>query len=399
MRKILMFLFLTLVGISYLCAEKTKLVIWSYWEGEAQSATLTGLCKSFNDSQSNIEASWEYIPFADIKKQLSIGVAAKKLPDMVIIDNPDHAAFSAMGIFADITDKVKNWKDKDQYFPGPIKSTILNGKNYGLPFGSNCIALFYNTEMLDKAGVKPPKTWDELKASAKKLTKDNVIGFAISAAKGEEGTFQFLPWLLSAGANVEKIDSPEAIKAYSFLLGLVNDGSMSKEVINWTQGDCEKQFAAGKIAMMINGPWNIANIKLDAPSLKYGIALFPKDKVDASVLGGENMAIIKGKNEDASWKFLQFVADPARMKDTCLKMGYFPPRKDVAKDKVWTDDPLYKVFMEEMQYAMPRGPHPKWPLISIAISDALQEVLTGTNSPEKSVKTAQQKITKALSGK
>ena len=54
----------------------------------------------------------KYIPFADFKKQLSIGASAE-LPDLVIIDSPDHASYAAMGIFADISDKVSDW-DEDR---------------------------------------------------------------------------------------------------------------------------------------------------------------------------------------------------------------------------------------------------------------------------------------------
>ena len=58
------------------------------------------------------------IPSADFKKQLSIGASADELPDFVIIDNPDHAAYAAMGIFADITDKF----DISTYYEGPVNS-------------------------------------------------------------------------------------------------------------------------------------------------------------------------------------------------------------------------------------------------------------------------------------
>lgn len=372
--------------------EAKKLKLWFYYEGKDRFDKISALTQGFNKTQSSITLTPEYVPFDQFKKRLSMGMAASDLPDIVIIDNPDHAAYAKMGLFADITDKVKAISGIDQFFDGPMKSATLDGKIYGLPFASNNIALFYNSDMLDKAGIKPPQTWDDLKAAAKKLTTGDTKGLAISAPQNEEGTFQFMPWLLSTGASVEKMDSPEGIKALTFLSDLVKDGSMSKEVINWTQSDAMKQFIAGKAAMMINGPWQLPEIKKNAPDLKYGVTLVPKDKQFASVLGGENLGVINGKNVDASVEFLKYFAQPDVMKNFTKEFGNFPPRKDVAADKAWTEDLLVKGFADEMQYAQPRGPSPKWPEISNAISTALAKSLTQNSTPEANAKEAQAKI-------
>ncbi len=377
-------------------AEKAKVTLWYYWENKDHQQILTDIVKQYNTSQNEVEVTNEYYPFADFKKVLSIGLAASKLPDLVLIDNPDHAAYAAMGLFADITDKIKDWPDKEQYFEGPWKSCTLDGKVYGIPFGSNDLALYYNEDMLNKAGVKPPQTWDELRAAAKKLTGNGVTGLGVSAPKTEEGTFQFMPWILSAGGDLTKIDSPEGIKSFTMISDLVKDGSMSKEVMNWVQSDVLKQFMAGKIAMMFNGPWQVPTLQKDAPDLKWNVTLIPKDKQYASVLGGENWGVVNGKNVDATVKFLKYVTQVDVLKGYIGKFGYFPSRKDLASDPQFTGDPIYKVFIDELQYAQPRGPHPKWPELSNAVSQALQEVIAGVKTPEAAAKDAQEKIDKAI---
>jgi multiple sugar transport system substrate-binding protein len=377
-------------------AEKAKVTLWYYWENKDHQQILTDIVKQYNTSQNEVEVTNEYYPFADFKKVLSIGLAASKLPDLVLIDNPDHAAYAAMGLFADITDKIKDWPDKEQYFEGPWKSCTLDGKVYGIPFGSNDLALYYNEDMLNKAGVKPPQTWDELRAAAKKLTGNGVTGLGVSAPKTEEGTFQFMPWILSAGGDLTKINSPEGIKSFTMISDLVKDGSMSKEVMNWVQSDVLKQFMAGKIAMMFNGPWQVPTLQKDAPDLKWNVTLIPKDKQYASVLGGENWGVVNGKNVDATVKFLKYVTQVDVLKGYIGKFGYFPSRKDLASDPQFTGDPMYKVFIDELQYAQPRGPHPKWPELSNAVSQALQEVIAGVKTPEAAAKDAQEKIDKAI---
>ncbi len=378
---------------------KKHLKLWFYWEGKDRFDEVKKLTDGFTAKNPNIEVDPVYVPFADFKKRLSIGLASSDLPDIVIIDNPDQAAYAKLGLFADITDKLADWKDKDEYFPGPWKSVTYNNKIYGIPLGSNDLALFYNEAMLQKAGVKPPQTWDELRAAAKKLTGNGVTGFGQSATASEEGTFQFLPWLLSAGGNYNTIGNGSGAKALGLLTDLIQDGSMSKDVINWTQSDVEKQFAAGNIAMMLNGPWQLPTLASDAPNLKYGIALIPKDKKYASVLGGENLGVVNGPNVDEAVQFIKYVASPDVNKQFLIKFGYFPARKDLAQDAYWQDNPKLKVFAESLQTAEPRGPSPQWPEISQVIYNAMQLSLTGESTPQAAATDAQTKINAIINQK
>ena len=361
--------------------------IWYYWETEGHQKALNHIIEEFNGSQDGITVEAKYVPFADFKKQLSIGASADELPDLVILDNPDHAAYAAMGIFADITDKF----DVSNYYEGPVNSCTLDGKLYGVPFGSNDLVLFYNEDMLKEAGCEVPTTWDELLEAAKATTTDTVSGFAHCALQNEEGTFNFLPWVWSTGATSYEINSEGGIKALTFEKELVDSGAMTKEAINWTQGDTMHQFIAGNLAMMINGTWQIPTMREEVPDMNWNVAPIPQDKEQASGLGGENYAVIAGGNEDAAVKFLEFATTP----ETCLymmnAMGYISADSTIAENQ-FEGDAVYQVFVDEMQYAHARGPLPEWPSISDAISLAFNKVITGESSPEDAAAEAQATI-------
>lgn len=361
--------------------------IWYYWETEGHQKALNHIIEEFNGSQDSITVQAKYVPFADFKKQLSIGASADELPDLVILDNPDHAAYAAMGIFADITDKF----DVSNYYEGPVNSCTLDGKLYGVPFGSNDLVLFYNEDMLKEAGCEVPTTWDELLEVAKATTTDSVFGFAHCALQNEEGTFNFLPWVWSTGATSYEINSEGGIKALNFEKELVDSGAMTKEAINWTQGDTMHQFIAGNLAMMINGTWQIPTMREEVPDLNWNVAPIPQDKEQASGLGGENYAVIAGGNEDAAVKFLEFATTP----ETCLymmnAMGYISADSTIAENQ-FEGDEVYQVFVDEMQYAHARGPLPEWPSISDAISLAFNKVITGESAPEDAAAEAQATI-------
>jgi len=368
-------------------AEVTNVTIWYYWETPKHQETLDKVIQDFNSSQEAVAVVAKYVPFADFKKQLSIGATASELPDLVIIDSPDHASYAAMGIFADITGKV----DLGQYYDGPVNSCMLDGKLYGVPFGSNCLALFYNTDMMEAAGQQVPTTWDELKETAMALTTNNVSGLAFCSLQNEEGTFNFMPWLWSTGTSSFEINNEQGIKALTYISSLTADGSMTKEVINWTQGDVMNQFISGNVAMMVNGPWQVPTMREEAPGLNWDVALIPRDAEFASVLGGENFGVVEGDNIGAALEFITYATSAEKVASYIDDFGYIAARKDVAEGQ-FTDDELMQKFTVQMKYAQPRGPHARWPEISDAISLAFNEAITQVSSPEAAAAKAQATI-------
>ena len=358
--------------------------IWYYWENESHQKALDEMIQGYNESQSNVSVEAKYVPFADFKKQLSIGASAGELPDLVILDNPDHASYASMGIFADLTGKF----DVSNYYEGPVGSCTYDSKLYGVPFGSNCLALYYNKGMMDAAGATVPTTWDELKETASKLTTDKVSGLAFCSLQNEEGTFNFLPWVWSTGETSYTIDTEGGIQALTYVKELIDSGAMSKECINWTQGDVMNQFISGNVAMMINGPWQVPTMRAEAPDLKWEVALIPQYSQYASGLGGENYGVISGGNEAGALDFLGYATADEQVKFMMNTMGYISSDKTIAETQ-FTDDAVMKLFVEQMQYAQPRGPLAEWPDVSDAISLAFNQVITGAATPEDAAKTAQ----------
>ena len=171
-------------------AAGEEMTLWYYWENESHQKALNEMIDQYNTQQTEYKLTAKYVPFADFKKQLSIGASASELPDLVLLDSPDHASYATMGIFADLTGKF----DVSSYYDGPVASCTLEDVLYGVPFGSNCLGLYYNKDMFEAAGItKAPETWDELKDTAQKLTSGNVGGFAFCSLQNEEGTFNFMP--------------------------------------------------------------------------------------------------------------------------------------------------------------------------------------------------------------
>lgn len=370
------------------------ITLWYYWENEGHQRALNEMIGTYNSSQDVYAVTAKYVPFADFKKQLSIGASASELPDLVILDSPDHASYASMGIFADITGKF----DVSTYFEGPVASATLDDVLFGVPFGCSGLSLYYNRDMFDAAGItEVPQTWDELKETAAKLTTDGVTGLAFCSLQNEEGTFNFVPWLWSTGATSYDINSEAGIRALTFVKDLVDSGAMSKECINWTQGDVMNQFISGNVAMMVNGPWQIPTMRDEAPDLNWDVTLIPKDTEFASVIGGENYAVVAGGNEEGALDFLTYATQKEQVTFMMTQMGYISADSEIASEQFASEeDAVYKKFVDQLEYAQARGPLPEWPEVSDAISLAFNEVMTGSAEPADAAAEAQATIDSVL---
>ena len=369
---------------------------WDYYTA-ANGAAMDAQIKGYMDSHPNVKIERTSIPFADLKQKLLQGATAGDLPDLAVIDNPDHQAFASLGVLADLTDPVNSWGQASNYFKGPWDSTTFQGKNYGIPDNSNCLVLWYNTDLFAPSGAEPPTDWTSLTAVVQALTKGDQYGLAVSAVKSEEGTFQWLPFLWATGADIPTIDSDGGRRALQLWADYVQNGYMSKSILGWKQADVLAQFQNGKAAMMVNGPWQIPVLREQSPDLKWNVVTLPKDQQAASILGGENTAITKNtKNMDAAWEFLTWRQEPQNLKAYLVQAGKLPSRQDLAGDETWTGDPVLKVFIEQLQVAKPRAYGDKYPQISAAIQDAIQSAVSGQTDVAAALKKAQLTITPLL---
>jgi multiple sugar transport system substrate-binding protein len=376
--------------------DAITLTWWDYYDGSNATALETQLA-SYKDAAPNVTIERTYIPFADLKQKLLQGAAAGALPDIVIIDNPDHQAFASLGVLEDITDRVTEWGQASAYFEGPWNSTVFQDKNYGIPDNSNCLVLWQNDDLLTASSVTTPTTWDELTAAVTALSHDDIYGLAVSGVKSEEGTFQWLPFLWETGADIPTIDSEGGRKALQLWTDYVANNWMSKAILNWKQSDVLGQFQNRKAAMMVNGPWQIPSLRTDTPDLKWSVATLPQETQAASILGGENAAIVAGgENIDAAWDLLVWRQTDAPLKQYLLDAGKLPSKADLAQDEAWTGDPVINVFIEQLKVAKPRAYGDKYPDISAAIQDAIQAAVGGQSSVEEALTKAQGIITPLL---
>ena len=251
------------------------------------------------------------VPYPELVQKVLLAASSNSLPDIIYIDNSDVAQLADGGYIAPLADVgIKT----EGFVPALAALGNYKGTDYAVPSANNTIALYYNTDMFTAAGLEPPKTWDELRETAKKLTKDQTYGLVFPGINNEQGAFHTSTFVWSNGGTFEKLNSPEVVGALTYMKSLVDDGSVSKSVVTWAIDDARDQFVAGRAAMMIGGSWLLP--QLDAhPDLKYGVVPIPTPKAGEQVkvpVGGELWVVSVTADKEAAKKVLGLPVEPGR---------------------------------------------------------------------------------------
>ncbi|MEV4255667.1 sugar ABC transporter substrate-binding protein, partial [Spirillospora sp. NPDC049652] len=337
------------------------------------------------------------VPPASLVPRVLRQASSRTLPDLLMLDNADVQQIARTGA---LTPLDQYGIDTRGFVPGILSAGTYQGKVYGLAPYVSTVALFYNKKTLAESGVAVPRTWNELKAAAARLTRPGRYGMAVDASADFEGTWQFLPFLWSNGGDEKKLDTPQAAQALRLWVDLVNSGSMSKSVLNWTQADVHDQFAAGRTAMMLNGPWRIPALAKDK-TLEWGVAPIPVPRAGLTPvgpLGGEVWTVPQSASKSRQKKAAE-VLGCLTMASTMLTLAgqhQTVPSRAAAAARYAEQNPSMSVFVKGAEAARIRTRElgVGWPRAATAIYTAIQSALTGRQTPEEALRQAQQFATR-----
>ena len=365
-----------------------------YYDAAPQN---TELPKVLNEcgAQVGVKIVHQQVPRAQFMPKLLQQASSRTLPDLALIDNPDLQQLAATGGLVSLSQAGLSTQG---LYPSIVAAGSYQGQTYGIAPGVNGLALFYNKDMFTAAGLTPPTTWDELTADAKALTKGSRYGIAFSAVGTEEGSFQFEPFFWTAGASLKDLGSAQAVKALTLWKTLVSNGSASKSVVTWTQADINDQFAAGNVAMMVNGPWQLPT--LDAKtSLNFGIVPIPVPSASAkpvTPLGGEVWTVghSGSAREQKAVAVVKCLLSADRSLEWSKDAGYIPSNQTAAAQLAASDAQL-SAFVTEVGTAQSRTSElgTGYPKVSSALWNAIQACLAGGMSPQAALAQAQTQAT------
>ncbi|MHB9756391.1 ABC transporter substrate-binding protein [Streptomyces sp. BYX5S] len=323
------------------------------------------------------------VPAAQVMQKSLRMASSKSLPDVIQFDASEMPTFAEAGGLVDLRSLGLSTQDVPE---GIVDFGSYKGTYYGAARTVNTLALFYNKDILKKAGLDVPTTWDEMRDTAKKLTRGGQYGIALSAGGAEDGVFQFTPFMWSNGGDETQLDTKNVAGALDYWKGLIKDGSLSKSTVNWTQADVNDQFMAGNAAMMINGPWQVETLNTKK-NLDWGIAQIPVPKTGDKSVGPLGGAILTVPNtgdtarEKTAAKIIECMSSEQEQ-ITYARNSWMVPANAKAAETWRKEVPELDALADQVATARSRTAKvgAGWSSVSLALQSAFQSALTGQDS-------------------
>lgn len=387
-------------------AEKVELNVWIVRDEYAVDLT------EWNEQNPNIKINYEVVPWERTLDKLILAAAAKRAPDVAVIDRPWVAILGALGHLKPLDNLIEQyWTEEElnDFLPASWEFVKYNGTIYAMPFTNFGRALFYRADWFEEAGLEPPKIWDDVIEAAKKLKDEEKGIWGLSVrGKRDDGTTQgWLPIFYAMGGEfkneIPQIDSEAGIKALKLYQDLVwKEKIMSPDTVIFGSGEARGLFLSGNAAMAIIGSHIApAVVKAGIPYGNFKLTHIPvpeKDMEPRNVATGFQWAIhTQTEHTEEAIKFLKYVTGTQPQYE--FNKGYMEAvRKSVYKlpeykqAKPWVD-----FILEDMKNTRPLPNIAEYSEVSEIIQRALQEMLKGLEAdPAEVARTAQQQINKAV---
>ncbi len=387
--------------------------------GGSAAQLIENVCKEFNEANPGIVVEPVYTGnYDDTVTKIQTAVQGGTPPDVFVSLATQRFTMASTGMAMPLDDLIAADGDEgkayiEDFLPGFMEDSYVDGKIYSIPFQRSTMVLYYNKDAFKAVGLDPeapPTTWEEMADYAVKLTDDSRYGVGIALNSGS-AQWAFTGFCLqnsTDGQNLMSEDgksvffnTPENVEALQFWLDLQNEYKcMAEGIVQWT--DLPTQFLAGEVAMIYHTTGNMANIH-DNADFDFGTAFLPAHKRIGAPTGGGNFYISNGLSEErvqAAWKFIKFATATENAAQWSLDTGYVATRQscfetDLIKN-YYKEVPQAAVAYEQLPYAKPELTTYNAAEIWRVLNDNIQAAVVGDMSAQEALDAAQEQAEEVL---
>lgn len=371
-----------LLGSAY-AATNVKVVVPYY--SAATEPFFKKMVSQYEKANPNININLEIVNWDNLYDKLTTDIASGTAPDASIIGTRWLTDFVKNDLVSSL-DGFMTPSQKAGYIDAFLEPGRLNGKVYGLPIAASARALYYNKDILKKAGVTAaPTTWDALVKTCSKVAAakiKDVYCFGLQGKEVETDAYWYYA-LWSFGGNIIEngksgANSAAAVKAATLYKNLIDKKYTQPGVTGYSRENVQDLFKQGRLGFVITAPFLINQIAKDAPKLNYGIASIPKGTASATYGVTDSVAIFKSsKVQKEAYDFLAYVLDAKQHIEFTKGEGFLPIAKGEAKDPYFTNNKQLKTFSKMLPVAKFAPNIADWEKVADATSRALQNIYLG----------------------
>lgn len=400
-KKILAILLCAVLSLAALTAvaesSETPVTInfWHHYSAQsAENETLMNvLIPKFESENPGIKVNAVSHEWAELHDKILVSASSRSLPDVARCDIAWLPEFQKMGVLMALDEAMTDFAEvSGQLLDSAMSTAKIGGHYYALALNTNSKILFYNTAMLETAGVAVPTTMEEWVSAVRALAGQNangqqVWGWNEPALSG----WNICPFIWSFGGSLTNeeqtvatgyINSEATVKAVDTFATLVKEGALT----GFNSGDIPMTdgFGTGRYAMMLEGPWKTAELAGAYPDVAYGTAPIPAGEGGStSVLGGEDIAMFTTANQEAAWKFMQFMT--SEFAETAMaECGQIPVNK-AALESDTVKNASYAPFIEAIQTAKARPTVAAWSEMDNELTNAMTAVVSGDKTAQEAM--------------
>ncbi|MFB9356953.1 extracellular solute-binding protein [Actinoplanes nipponensis] len=355
----------------------------------------------------------DYQQWTDHLAKLDTTLAGSDVPDVVELGNTEMPKYVFNGAFAPL-DKGQ-FENSAEWLTGLSAPCELDGKTYCVPYYAGARVLIYRTDLFDKAGLKAPKTYDDLVAAAKTLKEKNGSDKQFSAFY-MPGKYWYaaMAWVHGNGGTIAKKDGDKWVGTLSepgAQQGLTKWAEIAK---TYSSGDPTKDendqdavYAQGKSGMIYGNGWELGAVQEQPKDPNDPASAKVKTKVNGKVataplpgipsfLGGSDVAVTaKSKNADLAAKWAQIFTD-AKSQEGLIAKGVLPNATSLLDKAAAVKGNEATAQAAKETWFVPMAP--KWSDVESAnvLQNMLVSIATGKATVPDAAKAADAKINEIL---
>lgn len=302
------------------CDGAEVTISYGIWDA-AQRPGVEAQIAAFNAIHANITIEPQIVPWDDYWTKLQTGVAGGSTYDVFWMNADGLPTYASQGALVPIQDMIDDGSIDAESYPESLRSIYtFEDTAYGIPRDFDTIALFYNKDHFDTAGVEHPTadwTWGDLRAAAEALTikdGDTASQWGYASSLGGQQNFYNLIWqnegrILNDDQTEALLGEPAACEALQFAGDFIAEGLSPSVAVMQANDPHEMLFPAGVISMIFGGSWYARTYSEANPAI--AVVPMPQGKTRATAIHGlANVIWSGGQNQCAAREWVKFLASP-----------------------------------------------------------------------------------------
>ncbi|MDE2505435.1 MAG: sugar ABC transporter substrate-binding protein, partial [Burkholderiales bacterium] len=368
-----------------------------FWAMGREAEVVSRLLPAFHARHPDIEVRVQQLPWSAAHEMLLTAYAGDALPDLCQLGNTWLPEFAALDALVPLDGRVAAAAiDLGDYYAGVLDTNRIATRRgsalYGLPWYVDTRLLFYRSDLLRDAGhAQPPQTWDAWMDAMRAIRRRGGTGhygallplnepdplFALSLQQGD---------VLADGNCRGAFAQPPFRRALDFYAGIFSAG-LAPRVSDTEISNVWDEFARGRFAFYITGPWNIGEFRRRLPAplqASWATAPLPGPHgPGVSTAGGASLVMFsRSPRQDAAWKLIEYLSEPATMVQFHAATGDLPPRRSAWRAPELAGDAPSQAFAQQLERVRAAPKIPEWERIFQEMQFTAERVVRGVQGAD-----------------